>query len=140
MITPYEDKVTIKAILDTDSYIQRAGFKPDNIRTSKYGADTLNVPNDNLRIFIYNGVPESSGSHNQRGVVYNITVAGKLETASRVDNVSQQIVALLSETNIGRSHILYLLDSPIQLDSDPSLYVVECSFISYETIYNKVKK
>lgn len=139
MISQYEDKLAIKAILDTDAYIQRAGFKPENIRTSKYGTETLNSPTNDLRIFIYNGVPESAGSHNQRGIVYNITVVGTTKEHTKVDNVYQQIMALLSETNLGRSHLLYLLDPPIQLDSDPAIYSLEGTFIVYESIYNKVK-
>lgn len=140
MITPYEDKLAIKAILDTDDYIQGAGFKPTNIKTTKYSTDVLNTPSTDFRIFIYNGVPESTRSMNQRALVYNIAVVGKRDNASKVDNVSQQIIALLSETDIGRSHILYLLDPPIELDSDPALYIVEVAFVCYETIYNKIRK
>lgn len=139
MITPYEDKFAIKAIIDTDPYIQRAGFKPENIKMSKYATDTLNTASNDLRIFIYNGAPINSGSWNQRAVVYNITVVGKRDGSTKVDNVVQQIMALLTETNIGRSHILYLLDAPMELDSNPAIYSVEMSFVVYEAVFNKVK-
>lgn len=140
MITPFEDKMAIKAIFDTDNYVQRAGFKPENIRTTKYGTDVLNTPNNDFRIFIYNGASENSGSWNQRALVYNITVCGKRENAPRVDNIMQQILALLTEKNIGRAHILHLLDAPIELNSDPALYILECGFVCYESIFNRVKE
>lgn len=139
MITPYEDKLAIKALLDTDPYIKRAGFTPNNISMTRYGTDTLNTASTDLKIFIYNGTPENPYNSIQKGVVYNITVVGKRENATRIDNVCSQIISLLTETDIGRSHILYLLDPPIELESDSALYVSELSFISYETIFNKKK-
>lgn len=140
MITPNEDKKAIKAILDTDPYIQRAGFIPDNIRTTKYGTDTLNSNTQDFQIFISLGTPENPRAWLQRGVVFNVAVTGKRSRASVIDSVSSQVVALLSETEIVHSHILYLLDPPMELDSDPAIYIVETSFICYETIFNQIKQ
>lgn len=140
MITPTEDKNAIKAILDTDPYIQRAGFTPENIKTTKYGTDTLNSNNQDFQIFISFGYPENPRNWLQRGVVFNIAVTGKRSRSVVIDNVASQVVALLSETDIGHSHILYLLDPPLELDSDPAIYIVEVAFICYETIFNVVRQ
>jgi hypothetical protein len=139
MITPYMDKDTIRAILCTDEYIQRAGFDAENIKMTKYGTDVLNTPSNELRIFIYNGTPENPNNQIQKGVVYNITVVGKRDIATKIDNVCEQIIAILDDVDLGRAHLLQLLDPPLELDSDPALYVCEIAFICYSTIYNKKK-
>lgn len=140
MITPNEDKIAIKATLDTDPYINRVGFLPDNIKTTKYGTSTLNQVSDDFQIFISMGTPENPNNWLQKGMVYNISVVGKRARSTIVDSVASQIIALLSETDIGHSHILYLLDPPIELESDPAIYIVEISFVCYETIFNSLKK
>lgn len=139
MITPNEDKQAIKAILDTDAYIQRAGFVAEKIKTTKYGTDTLNNSGSDFQIFIYLGTPENPNIYNQKGIVFNIAVTGKRSRSTVVDSVVSQVIALLVEAEIGRGHILHLLDPPLELDSDPSIYIVETAFICYETIYNKIK-
>ena len=139
MITPNEDKQAIKAILDTDAYIQRAGFLADKIKTTKYGTDTLNNAGSDFQIFIYLGTPENPNVYNQKGIVFNIAVAGKRSRSTVVDSVVSQVIALLVEAEIGRGHILHLLDPPIELESDPAIYLVETAFICYETIYNQIK-
>ena len=139
MITPNEDKQAIKAILDTDAYIQRAGFLADKIKTTKYGTDILNNASSDFQIFIYLGTPENPNVYNQKGIVFNIAVAGKRSRATVVDSVVSQVIALLVEAEIGRGHILHLLDPPIELESDPAIYLVETAFICYETIYNQIK-
>lgn len=139
MITPNEDKQAIKAILDTDAYIQRAGFLADKIKTTKYGTDTLNNASSDFQIFIYLGNPENPNVYNQKGIVFNIAVAGKRSRSTVVDSVVSQVIALLVEAEIGRGHILHLLDPPIELESDPAIYLVETAFICYETIYNQIK-
>lgn len=139
MITPNEDKQAIKAILDTDAYIQRAGFLADKIKTTKYGTDTLNNASSDFQIFIYLGTPENPNVYNQKGIVFNIAVAGKRSRSTVVDSVVSQVIALLVEAEIGRGHILHLLDPPIELESDPAIYLVETAFICYETIYNQIK-
>lgn len=139
MITPNEDKQAIKAILDTDAYIQRAGFLADKIKTTKYGTDTLNNASSDFQIFIYLGTPENPNVYNQKGIVFNIAVAGKRGRSTVVDSVVSQVIALLVEAEIGRGHILHLLDPPIELESDPAIYLVETAFICYETIYNQIK-
>lgn len=139
MITPAQDKIAIKAILDTDSYIQRAGFLAENINTSKYGTSDLNNQNDAFQIFIYLGTPERANTPNQKGVVYNISIIGKRARQSTVDSVMEQVIALLSDADIGRGHTLIFLDAPIELASDAAIYAVETAFICYETIYNKIK-
>lgn len=139
MITPSADKTAIKAILDTDPYIQRAGFFAENIKTSKYGSSDLNNSNTNFQIFIYLGTPEKANTPNQKGIVFNITVMGKRTRQATVDSVMEQIIALLNDADLGRGHFLIFLDAPVELESDPAIYVVETAFICYETIYNKVK-
>lgn len=139
MITPSEDKTFIKALLDTDEYIAKAEFLADNIKTTKYGTDTLNSGNQDFQIFIYLGNPENPNSWIQKGVVYNVCASGRRTLSDRVDSVMAQIIAILSEAEIGRGHILHLLDPPMELESDPAMYLVECSFICYSTIFNKRK-
>lgn len=140
MITPNEDKLAIKAILDTDSYIQRAGFTAANVKTTKYGTDTLNNTNSDFQIFIYLGTPENPNIYNQKGIVFNIAVVGKRARSAVVDSVSSQVIALLVGAELGRGHILHLLDPFMELESDPAIYIVEAAFICYETIYNQIKK
>lgn len=139
MITPVEDKVAIKAILDTDRYIKSAGFKSDNILTTRYSTETLNATNPNFQIFIYQGTPENPRNWIQKGIVYNVCVCGKRGYSSVVDNVSQQVIALLTERDLGRAHILYLLDPPMELNSAAGVYIVETAFVCYETIFNRVR-
>lgn len=140
MITPSEDKEAIKAILDTDPFIARAGFTAENIRTTKFGTDTLNSNTQDFQIFISMGYPENPNNWLQKGIVYNIAVTGKRSRAAVIDNVATQIIALLTEVELFHSHILYLLDPPLELDSDPAVYVVQVSFICYETIFNQVRE
>ena len=139
MISPNDDKLAIKAILDTDSYIQEAGFLAKNIKTTKYGTDTLNSSDNDLQIFIYNGTPINTNSWIRKGVVFNVVVVGKRAQSRLIDSVVHQVIALLTNQNIGRGNILYLNDPPIELDSDPAIYSVETSFVCYETIYNSKK-
>ncbi len=139
-ITIYEDKKTIKAILDTDEYIQRAGFKPEMIKTTKAGTEILNDTNAMLQIFISNGTPENLGSEIAKGIVYEISVVGKRANASRIENVVSQIIALLHNKDIGRSHILYLLDPPLEMESNNSVYNVRLTFLCQSTVYNKILK
>lgn len=140
MIRPGDDKAAIKRILAEDPYIARAGFAEDNIKTTKYGTDTLNSSSLDFQIFIYLGSPEKVNSSIQKGVVFNVCVSGNRDNSSRIDSVMGQVIGLLNETDIGHSNILYLLDPPIELESDPAIYMTECSFIAYETIFNKIQK
>lgn len=140
MIRPSDDKNAIKRILASDPYISRAGFTEENIKTTKYGTDTLNSSNPDFQIFIYLGTPENPSNSIQKGVVFNVSVTGKRDNASRVDSVMAQAIGLLNEANLGHSNIIYLLDPPMELESDPAIYMTECSFIAYETIFNKIQK
>lgn len=140
MITPFEDKIAIKAILDTDPYISEIPIKPKNIKTTKYGTEILNSSSEDFQIFIYMGTPENIGSPIGKGITYNIAVVGKRTRSNVVDNVAAQIIALLHEQEIGHAHILYLLDPPVELSSDPALYIVETTFIIYGTVFNKIKQ
>lgn len=140
MIRPGDDKAAIKRILASDPYISRAGFTEENIKTTKYGTDTLNSSSLDFQIFIYLGSPEKVNSSIQKGVVFNVCVSGNRDNSSRIDSVMGQVIGLLNETDIGHSNILYLLDPPIELESDPAIYMTECSFIAYETIFNKIQK
>lgn len=140
MIRPDKDKATIKRIVAEDPYIARAGFSEDNIKTTKYGTDTLNSSSPDFQIFIYLGQPENPNNTIQRGVVFNVCVCGKRDNSSRIDSVMGQVIGLLNEADLGYSNIIYLLDPPIELESDPAIYMTECSFIAYETIFNKIQK
>ncbi len=139
-ITPYEDKMAIKAILDTDKFLLSAGFSPDMIKTTRAGTEVLNDNNSALQIFISSGTPENSNSDIVRNMVYNIRVAGKRTNAGRIDNAANQIIALLHNREIGRSHILYLLDPPLELESNAAVYVIEITFLCQATVFNKIKK
>lgn len=139
MITPYEDKIAIKAILDTDGYIQDAGFEPQKIYTKRYNPDALSSTKADLQIFIYEGLPANSGNWMQRGEVYNVCIYGETKYQNRIDNVSQQIIALLTDADLGRGHISDLYDPPMQLESDHAIYAVEVSFVVHATIFNPIK-
>lgn len=140
MIRPSDDKNAIKRILASDPYISRAGFSEDNIKTTRYGTDTLNSSNPEFQIFIYLGSPEKLNNTIQRGVVFNVSVTGKRDSATRIDSVMAQVIGLLNEANLGNSNIIYLLDPPMELESDPAIYMTECSFIAYETVFTKIQK
>ena len=148
MITPNDDKQAFKNIILKDKFIMDVVETKDNILVTKYGTDILNSVSKNIKIFIYMGTPEKSRVWQQKGMVYRVAVVGKRTNSPTVDSVAYQIVALFGDSQtdlkkgnskIGESHIPQLLDPPLELESDPALYIVETSFVCYETIFNPIK-
>ena len=138
-ITPRRDKDAIQSILDNDAFIERAGFKSENIRTTGASSDIINTKDPEFQIFIESGSPEG-GSEITKNLVYVITVSGKRANSQRIDEVCEQIIALLDRKELGAGHYLYLLDAPMELASDPAVYLVETTFLCQCTNFNVVRK
>lgn len=139
-ITLKTDKDVIKAILDTNPFIAKMGFKAENIKTTGAGSDIISASKPEFQIFISNTTPENLGSELVMGIVYSITVAGNRKQANRVDEVSEQAIALLHNRDLGRGHTLFLLDPPLELKSNPNIYIVETTFLCQSTVINVVRK
>ena len=134
-ITVMKDKEVIRALLNTNKDIEIAGFKKENIRTTKASPDILNSANPELQIFISLGQPEYSNPFgNVKNLTYDISVSGKRNYSNRIDDTANKIIELLNERDIGNGHILYLLDVPLELASNPSVYIVEMSFLCQSII------
>ena len=142
-ITPLEDKMSIKAIIDTDTYLtETQKIKPENVKTTGATSDVLNgtTTDNETKVYISNGTPENLGSDIAKGLVYNIKVVSKRTRAIAVTNTMRQIIALLNFKDIGRGHILYLLDPQIELVTDPAIYAEEVTFLCQSTVFDTVKK
>lgn len=139
-ITIKADKDVIKALLDTDDMISDMGFSPENIKTTGAGSEIISISKPEFQIFIGMSGPENLGSSLVSGIVYSVTVTGNRKQSNRVDEVTEQVIALLNNKDIGRGHILELLDPPLELASNPNIYIVETTFLCQSTNLNVVKK
>lgn len=139
MISPSQDKDAIRNIIKNDNYIKRAGFKAEDIKTTGASPDIISSTNPELQIFISTGEPEKSGESDLiKNLTYDISVSGKRNSSGKIDRVAEQIVALLSSKEIREGNILYLLDTPAEMHSNPAIYIVEMTFLCQCTIYNKI--
>lgn len=142
-ITTIEDKMAIKAIIDTDNYLaETQKIKPENVKTTGATSDILNgTTNDSeTKVYISSGTPENLNSEIAMGLVYDIKVVSKRTRAVAVSNTMRQIIALLNRRDIGRGHILYLLDPQIELVTDTAIYAEEVTFLCQSTVFDTVKK
>ncbi len=140
MITVQKDKEVIRSLLVSDNFITRNGFSPENITTTRYGTDIVNAGNASNQIHISSGQPEKSNSDVVKNLVYVVTVSGERADSDQLDEVVEQVIAILDRRDIGRGHILYLLDPPMELASDPALYIQEVTFLCQSTNFNVIKK
>ncbi len=140
MITIQEDKEVMRALLVADKFIARYGFKPENIKTSRVDTGVVSPNRITSSINISLGNPERSSSNIAKNIVYKVTVSGNRNIQPKIDEVVEQIGAIFDRTNLGRSHILYLLDPPMELVTDPAVYSVETTFLCQCTNFNRVRK
>ncbi len=140
MITIQEDKEVMRALLVADKFIARYGFKPENIKTSRVDTGVVSPNRITSSINISLGNPERSSSNIAKNIVYKVTVSGNRNIQPKIDEVVEQIEAIFDRTNLGRSHILYLLDPPMELVTDPAVYSVETTFLCQCTNFNRVRK
>ncbi len=144
-ITPTKDKILIKAILDTDSYlIEGLEFEPLEIHTVQATDELLGLDNDvnqlKKQIFIYNAEPEKTINDLIHGVVYEIDVSAPWRLSGDADAAIEQIMALLDGREICKLHKLELLDPPRALPSATPLYQVGVRFVCYVSRFNQIKK
>lgn len=147
-VTPLNDKIVIQALLTTDSYlIDYLEFSPDEIYRVKATDEILgthdskNRGSDGLKqqIFIYNAYPEATINPVIHGIVYEIDVSVPFAKSGTADLAMEQIIAILDGKEIANTHELEILDMPVVLSSETSLYQVGCRFVCYVSKYNKKK-
>lgn len=138
-VTIATDKIAIQAILSTDSYIvDYLGFSPNEIYRVKATDDILKDGKEQ-QIFIFNADPERTINPIIHRVVYEVDVSVPWAKSGTADLAIEQIMALLTGTEIANTHRLEILDMPTVLPSETALYQVGVRFACYETIYTKVK-
>ena len=144
-ITITNDKILIKAILDTDPYlIEGLEFEPLEIYTVKATDELLGIDNDvnqlKKQIFIFNAEAEKTINDLIQGIVYEIDVSVPWRLSGDADNAIEQIIALLDNREICKLHQLELLDAPTILSSATSLYQVGVRFVCYVSKFNQIKQ
>lgn len=144
-ITVAKDKERIQSILSNDPYlINYLGFSPKEIYRVK-ATDTLlgtSSNNEKLKqqIFIFNVDPEATINPIIKGIVYEVDVSVPFAKNGTGDLAIEQVQALLIGAEITPTHELELLDPPLILPSETSLYQIGVRFVCYESIYTKTKK
>lgn len=143
-VTPWSDKIAIQSILTVDPYIKDyLEFSPDEIYTVKATDDLLGLNEKDFapkrQIFIYNASSEPTINPIIHGVVYEIDVSTSWREQGTADLAMQQIMALLDNREISNTHKLELLDMPVVLASETSLYQVGVRFVCYVSRINKPK-
>lgn len=143
-ITIATDKIAIQAILSDDPYIKEyLGFSPKEFYRVRATNELLGLTDKNQQlkqqIFIYNVTPEATINPLIKGIVYEIDVSVPYSKNGTADLAMEQIVALLDGTEIANVHQLELLDPPMVLSSETSLYQVGVRFICYVSRITKPK-
>lgn len=140
-ITVANDKIAIQAIISTDEYItEYLEFDPMEIYTVQATNELLEQSENKQQIFIFNTYPEATINPIIWGMIYQVTVSCPVNNAGTADLAIEQIIALLHKKEISNGVMLELIDPPVVLSSDTSLYQIGARFVSYETLYNKPKK
>lgn len=143
-VTPWSDKIAIQSILTVDPYIKDyLEFSPNEIYTVKATDELLGLNEKEFapkrQIFIYNTASEPTYNPIVHGVVYEVDVSTSWREQGTADLAIQQIMALLHNTEISNTHKLELLDMPVVLASETSLYQVGVRFVCYVSKINKPK-
>lgn len=136
-----EDKQAIREILAADNFIKRCGFTFDEMYCVRATDDLLGVYDKKNKlksqIFIYNADPFSTINPIIKGVVYEIAVSVPYRKNGTADLVMEQIIALLDGKEILNAHDLEMLDAPVVLSSETSLYQVGCRFSCYVSRFTR---
>lgn len=139
-ITIATDKQAIQTVLTNDPYLKDfLGFQPKEYYRVRATNEIIGDGNTQ-QIFIYNVNPEATINPIIYGVVYEIDISVPFAKNGTADLAMEQIVALLNGCKISPTHKLEILDPPLTLASDTSLYQMGVRFICYDSIYNKIKR
>lgn len=143
-VTPWSDKIAIQSILTVDPYIKDyLEFSPNEIYTVKATDDLLGLNDKDFapkrQIFIYNAASEPTINPVISGIVYEVDVSTSWREQGTADLAIQQIMGLLDKTEISHTHQLELLDLPVVLPSETSLYQVGVRFVCYVSKITKPK-
>lgn len=135
-ITIATDKIAIQSVLSTDSYLKDyLGFSPKEFYRVRATNELLGLTDKNQQlkqqIFIYNVTPEPTINDLIKGIVYEIDVSVPYAKNGTADLAMDQIVGLLDGLEIATVHKLELLDPPMVLSSETSLYQIGVRFICY---------
>lgn len=135
-VTPWSDKIAIQSILTVDPYIKDyLEFSPDEIYTVKATDELLGLNEKDFapkrQIFIYNAGSEQTINPVIMGTVIEVDVSTSWREQGTADLAIEQIMALLDRREISRTHKLELLDMPVVLASETSLYQVGVRFVYY---------
>lgn len=134
------DKTAIQAILRTDPYLlDYLNFDPNEIYTVKATDALLTQDENKQQIFIYNNYPEPTVNPLVWGIVYEILVSTPTEKSGTADLAIEQIQALLNGTKITNTSTLEILDMPVVMTSETSLYQIAMRFVTYNSTLNKPK-
>lgn len=144
-VTPWSDKIAIQSILTVDPYIKDyLLFSPDEIYTVKATDELLGIGEKEFfpkrQIFIYNAYSENTYNDIIKGIVYQVDVSTSWREQGTADLAIEQIMALLDGREISNTHKLELLELPVVLASETSLYQVGCRFVCYVSKFNKPRK
>lgn len=135
-VTPWSDKIAIQSILTVDPYIKDyLKFSPNSIYTVKATDELLGLNEKDFapknQIFIYNATSEQTINPIIHGIVYEVDVSTPWHKQGTADLAIEQIMALLDGREISKTHQLELLDLPVVLASETSLYQVGVRFVCY---------
>lgn len=143
-VTPWSDKIAIQAILTVDPYIKDyLNFSPDEIYTVKATDELLGIGEKEFypkrQIFIYNVTSEPTYNPIMHGIVYQVDVSTSWREQGTADLAMEQIMALLDGKEISNTHKLEILDMPVVLASETSLYQIGVRFVCYISKFTKKK-
>ncbi len=135
-VTPWKDKIAIQSILTVDPYLRDyLEFSPREIYTVKANDNLLGLNEKDFspkkQIFIYNATSEPTINPIIYGVVYEIDVSTSWRDQGTADLAIEQIIGLLDGREISNTHQLEILDMPVTLASETSLYQVGVRFVCY---------
>lgn len=135
-ITIQNDKIAIQSVLTVDPYMKEyLRFEPNEYYRVRATDEILGITDNKSQlkqqIFIYNVTPEDTVNPLIKGIVYEIDVSVPYAKSGTADLAVEQIMALLDGLEISNVHRLELLDPPMVLSSDTSLYQVGVRFICY---------
>lgn len=142
-VTLAADKAAIFNILSSDPYLVDAlGFSPKEMHRVPMTDALLGVSSSSKprqQIFIYNASPEPTINPVIHGIVYEIDISVPTGLSGSADEAMEQILALLQGAELSPTHELEILEMPVKLPSETSLYQIGCRFICYESRYTKKK-
>ncbi len=132
-----QDMLSIKAILDNDAFLNSRGFVADNIHL--YNMLDDEITEDTKGIFIVSATPNGKADGVGISPVYEVSIVANRNQFGDVTLGIDQIVALLSNRNIGNLHILTLLDPPMNLSSPKGTFMYVVSFETLTPFYTPIR-